>query len=293
MNTNPKRLTAMLLVWLWTGLSLTLFQTAPAFASESKIPAALPADSENMKIEYRYIEGETPDIPETVKRFGREYKLLYSSDPIEEETMPASRTYTYRIEGALTAEQLAEIGDFSDIKLTPIMGRRTSQKEEDVVLRGLPTNDIDELPLYRDDLRLAEVSFEVESRDEFGLPASYIAYTVYRGAETASFIAYYTCKTTYSRTVYEAGPKAFVVVATYAPLAPPPAETAEEAPAPEPAGTASEYPAARPANPIEVFWDTRSIPEKITLLSCIAVIIFALILILNGIRTRRRHALST
>jgi hypothetical protein len=277
-------------------------------------PAATFATEDNdrqISMEYRYAEGETPVIPDVISQFGVDYRLIGTSDPVAEGTLPETRTYTYRVSGLLTAEQIAQVSGLGDLKLTPVTGSRTYQVERDEVLTGLPTNDIEDLPPYQryeessaispgatvsGELKLAEASFTVSGKDRYGLPDRYTAYTVYRGSETTTYTAYYSGEATYKRTVTEDGEASFVVVATYASADPveieEPVPLEQPAPVEEPGGSAEDLVLAgidENPNPLAAFWDSRSASEKIVLLAGIAVVIAVILIILLFVRRRKQH----
>ncbi|GHU62586.1 hypothetical protein AGMMS49983_04290 [Clostridia bacterium] len=318
MYNNFPKIRAALLAWLFTAVSVVLLSPTPALAAEN-VPApaagaasavsAAAEDSQRISMEVRYTESEKAVIPEVISQFGRDYRLVYTGDPVPEGSLPETRTYSYRISGLLTADQIAEVRGLGDLKLTPVTGSRTVQVERDEVLTGLPTNDIDDLPLYKryeetsatspgatvsGELKLAEAAFEVAGKDPYGLPNNYTAYTVYRGSETTTYTAYYSGEATYKRTVTEGGDPTYVVVATYAPsvlveieepvpLGAPPIE--------EPSGAAEDLVPASiggGSNPLAAFWDSRSVSEKIVLLTGIAVVIAAILFLLLFLKRRRK-----
>jgi hypothetical protein len=149
---------------------------------------------------------------------------------VPEAGLPETRTYTYRVSGALSPGQLAEVQAIGNVTLTPVASSYTYQVERDENLINLANNDIDELPQYKQyselsatspgttvsgNLKLAEAEFSVAGKDALGLPDNYSSHVVYRGAETASYIAYYTGEATFRRSVEEDGERIYVVIATY------------------------------------------------------------------------------
>jgi hypothetical protein len=291
-NNNFQRRTAALFVMMFTVLSSVLLSPPPALAAEESLAAVPAAESQQITMEYRYAAGETISIPETISQFGREYRLIHTKDPVEEGSLPETRTYTYRINGLLTAGQIADIQGLGDVKLTPVMGSLISQVEQDVILTGQPTNDIEDLPQIRGELRLAEASFAVAGKDAFGLPNNYTATTVYRGAETTEYIAYYAGEATYTRSITEDGTLTYVVVATYAPSGAIPIQEPvplEGNPLPlgDPEGEVVMTNITGNPSPLAAFWDSRSVTEKIGLLAGFAVILTAVLFLLLGVRRKQ------
>jgi hypothetical protein len=296
---------------------MTTVTTIPAAAmapatSATALTQGTPAsgDDQQITLEVRYAEGEEAVIPEVISQFGRDYRLINTSDPVEEESLPQTRTYTYRVSGLLTAEQIADTRGLGDVRLTPVMGSRVTQVERDEVLTGQATNDIDDLPLYKryeessatspgatvtGELKLAEASFTVSGKDQYGLPNRYTAATVYRGSETTNYTAYYAAEATYRRSVTEDGNKTYVLVATYVPDFPIPAEEPVplEGPGPlEAPGEAAEEIVLADIGgnpgPLAALWASRNPTEKIALLAGTAVILAAVILFLAFLRRRKQ-----
>lgn len=200
---------------------------------------AFAAPEDNITVEYRYTEGETVDIPETITQFDREYRLLSTEDPVLESSLPDTRTYNFRITGSMTPAQLAEYGAVPGLSITPVYLDLEREVEREVTITQR-TNDIDDIPLTRifnvtsasnasgEDVFLTRSGVEFDDSktqyDPWGLPSWYTARVVYRGIETYSDIAYYTGEVTYSSTVTEGSTDVYVIVATYEPtdLTPPP-----------------------------------------------------------------------
>ncbi|MDR0875135.1 MAG: hypothetical protein LBN12_02870 [Clostridiales Family XIII bacterium] len=289
-NNNFQRRTAALFVTLFTALSTVLISPPPALAGETGLAPA--KESGQITMEYRYAAGEEVSIPDTIMQFGSEYRLIHKSDPIEEGSLPETRTYTYRISGLLTEEQIEELRDADDIKITPVKGSLKSQVERDVILKNRPTNDIEDLPQVLYGMKLAEASFAVAGKDGYGIPNKYTATTVYRGSETTEYIAYYAGEATYTRTVTEDGTLTYVVVATYAlsgavPIQEPAPPEGNPIPIEDPAGEVVMTDIPDNPNPLTAFWDSRSVTEKIGLLACFAVILLASLFLLFGIRRKQ------
>ena len=195
--------------------------------------------SENITIEYRYVEGQEGGlvIRDTITQFGRVYRLIDTSEPVLEKTLPRTRTYTFKIDGSLSKEDLALIDGLEDmIHLTPVEEVFEREVDKIIVIRGLPTNEVEYLAETREfqvvaakepslqttkALARAGVSFEVEAYEDTGLerllPSSYKATIVYRGTETYTEVIYYLAELTYQKTETIGEIKQYMVKATYAP----------------------------------------------------------------------------
>ncbi|MDR3305142.1 MAG: hypothetical protein LBS85_03795 [Clostridiales Family XIII bacterium] len=229
-------------------LLLVFLPAAPAYATAAPENAA----GGTMSVEYRYTEGETPDIQQEITQMGLVYTLISQSEPMLESTLPNTRTYRYRIEGALLPWQLEEINKIGNVTLTPvnIVQEREVDKTAEI---QMPTNDVDDVPLkmafevtsgsspsgYESkELDRAGVAFSVNGPDEDNLPSGYTATVVYRGIETYAVIGYYLGESTYTTSVQEGGTAAYVIVAEYetaAPIITEPPEPEAEEPEEEPA----------------------------------------------------------
>jgi len=178
--------------------------------------------------EFTYKAGEKPNIPETISQFGQTLTLVSVSEPVESASLPETREYTYEVSKTYTPDQLSQAP--KNVKLTSVYGDGSRQVDREETIRNLPNNDVERLPMkmsYTDtngrgpgakadgELVLAEVKYEVTSRDKDGLPNKYTAQVVYRGEETYSALLYYTATATYTETRTEDGAKAFTVIATY------------------------------------------------------------------------------
>jgi len=191
-----------------------------------------------MQVEYRYAAGQTPDIPNEITQFGRTYYLVSVSDPVLESTLPVIRTYTYRIEGALTEEQLEEVKSIGNIELTPV--KLIFEREVDVEVifpnkdrpEEVLTNDVDDVPKkwpcyvtsgHTDSgydtviFDRAGVSYELASPayDKYGLPRGYVATVIYRGIESYQDVGYYYANATFFTSETESEEDIYVVVAEY------------------------------------------------------------------------------
>jgi len=228
-----KKRLSMLLV-----IVIALMMAAPAAAFATAPPPAGTTGG-TLAVEYRFEDGEEPEIPTEITRFGFRYFLVGQAEPVLESTLPNTRTYTYRIDGMLTPEQVNNIQGLGNVTLTPVYLISEREIDREVLLTGLPSNDIESIPMTRvfDDvnvgsttgrdtigsaeLELTGVTFtEITSAESvpgpgtLSLPMEYSAIVVYRGAETFSIHGYYFADMTY---VSEEGEDVdvFVVVAEY------------------------------------------------------------------------------
>ena len=212
-------------------LLIALALPAAVFATEEA-----PGGYETLQIEYRYAEGQTPDILPTIERFGMTFYLVGQSEPMLEGEMPEVRTYRFRINGYLTQEQIDEIWDLYGITITPVPVEfeREVDKERKVTM---PTNDVDDIIKQWDfevtsatepggkvikTLDFTGVSFvrngyEVDSEDPNGLklPATYTATIVYRGVETYLDTGYYYADAVFETEEIESEVPIYVIVADY------------------------------------------------------------------------------
>jgi hypothetical protein len=188
----------------------------------------------NVTVEYRYSEGESVSVPSSITRFGREYQLVSSANPVLESSLPQTRTYTYKIEGLLSEEDIAELSDVPGLVLTPVLVEAEREVDKTQVFTDLPTNDLEQdgIPEYQEfevssalaedgiarvSLKRAGVSFKVVEKSN-GLPEKYEATVVYRGMETFRETGYYSVDVTYETSVTEGSVAQYVVVAVYEPV---------------------------------------------------------------------------
>jgi len=214
---------------------IALMSAAPA-AAYATAPPPTGTIGGTLSIEYRFLEGQTPNIPEEITRFGFRYYLVSQSDPVLESTLPATRTYNYRIEGALTQEQLDDIAGLGQVTLTPSWLIVQREVDGEAFFEGLPTNDVDEIPqewsfpvtqgnsdgkdtIVDKMLDLTGVTFEITDQEEGlpgmpSLPTEYSAIAVYRGVESYSVPAYYVADMLV-RSEKESDVDVYVIVAEY------------------------------------------------------------------------------
>ena len=191
------------------------------------------ATASNIRIEFRYTAGEegSLSIPNAITRYGQSYHLVDKSEPVLEKTLPATRTYTWRINGAIPEDEIDSIKELEGVELTPVAIEVEQILDKNATISGLPANDVELIPytktfevvseLYPDVVKEASftraaVRFEVEG-DDNGLPTSYSADVIYRGLTTVLETGYYEAKKTYTTTEDLDGVPQYVVVATYAP----------------------------------------------------------------------------
>ena len=195
---------------------------------------AAPVD-ERITVEFRYTEGETPNIPNTITQGGMEYRLVSSASPVLESTLPIMRTYNFAIGGSITPEQLAAIQGTPNLALTPVYVVRerevdkvyTQVQEHNEVEGMIPekmnfdvtsattANRIENKTLDR-----AGISWTNIDIDGDGLPDEHTATVLYRGIETYSELGYYVASMSYQTRVQEGTVDQYVIIATYEPVNP-------------------------------------------------------------------------
>ena len=222
-------------------LVITLIMAAPA-AVFAAAPPPTGTTGGSLSIEYKYVEGEEPTIPLEITRFGFRYFLVSQSAPVLESTLPNTRTYNYRIEGALTQEQIDNIQGLGDVTFTPIYLIAEREIDRERELTGWPTNDVESIEKTWPfpninigsttgvdskgtvELTLTGVTFtEITKFEDIGgpgtleLPAlnSYNGIAVYRGVETFSMHGYYYADMVYTSIEGE-DQDVYVIVAEYA-----------------------------------------------------------------------------
>jgi len=236
---NRKMIMSMLLLAV---VAIMAVFPVSAYAAEGAAPGAGAAGQKTrVTQEFTYKAGEEPNIPETISQFGQTLTLISVSEPVENTSLPETRTYNYEVSKSYTPDQLSQAP--KNVKLTSVYGDGSRQVDRKETIRNLPNNDVEKLPKkmgYADtngrgpgakadgDLVLAEVKYEVTSRDKDGLPNKYTAHVVYRGEETYSVLLYYMATATYTETRTGDGAKTYTVVATYEDDAPAD-ETADDA----------------------------------------------------------------
>jgi len=222
-------------------IAITLMLAAPMAAYGEQAPPPGTTGG-TLSVEYRFAEGQTPDIPQTIERFGFTYYLVSQSEPVLESTLPQVRTYEYRIEGALSPEQMADIEGLGEVVFDAV--DVPVEREVNIEVKyQMDTNDVDDIPKTRTftvtsafsdtgfenkSLDLTGIKFAGPTVDSRGLPAAYEATAVYRGIETHEILGYYLANITYT-TEEDDETNVYIIVAEYrTDEMPPPIDIAEE-----------------------------------------------------------------
>jgi len=103
----------------------TLMVGAAALALPAAAYATTPGTvagttTSTMTREYTYAEGDTISIPQTVTIGGVVYNLVSTSSPVLESSLPDQRTYTYAIDGNISADDLLEFQNLPGATVTPV-----------------------------------------------------------------------------------------------------------------------------------------------------------------------------
>jgi hypothetical protein len=204
--------------------------------------------SDNITIEYRYAEGETPDIAASISQFGQTYHLVGTSEAVLESTLPTTRTYAYRVSGLVAEAQLAEIQGAGDITFTPVYLDKEEAADVPHTFSGLDNNDVAELLAIAQAtdislllsgtagegrsfkvLELSDISYKV-TEDDDGLPIKYQAECILRGVMITQVPGYYLVNANFTTSVQETdGVNQYIIVAEYVPdVLPPEDEIVEE-----------------------------------------------------------------
>ena len=161
---------------------------------------------------------EQPDFAEAFDQDGLVYSLI-GTEIVQLEsqfgTVPAQRSVTVPCEPAaldatrnsfaqtLDMDQDGYAGSIPLVQVTtaPVYAQRSWEVNELRDFAGLPSNDAIQIaaelafnnPETENDLvlRLASLSWSIDARDTNGLPSSYTAHALYRGADTASVLDHY------------------------------------------------------------------------------------------------------
>jgi hypothetical protein len=208
---------------------------APLGIYAASAPSVTGFAGSDLTIEYRYTEGEegNVNIPDMIERYGLTYRLSNKQPAVLETTLPATRTYTWVIDGFITEEQAASLLlEFPGLVLTPATKDGTEAVDKTQTIKGLETNDVDLIPYTitenQTEFRRAAVRYEIEkgedgapAYDEFGLPRSYTAEVVYRGLAGVKIPGYYSASQTYETQEALDGVAQYVIVTTYSPAGTP------------------------------------------------------------------------
>ncbi len=180
---------------------------------------------------------EQPDFAEAFDQDGLMYSLI-GTEIVQLEsqfgTVPAQRSVTVPCEPAeldaarnsfaqaLDVDQDGYAGSIPLVQVTyaPVYAQRSWEVNELRDFAGLPSNDAVQIaaelafnnPETQNDLvlRLASLSWSIDARDANGLPSSYTAHALYRGADTASTLDHYDVTA-----FYEGDVRAIEPVITY------------------------------------------------------------------------------
>ncbi len=161
---------------------------------------------------------EQPDFAEAFEQDGLTYSLV-GTEIVQLEsqfgTVPAQRSVTVPCEPAdldaarnsfvqaLDVDQDGYAGSIPLVQVAaaPVYAQRSWEVNELRDFAGLPSNDAVQIaaelafnnPETENDLalRLASLSWSIDARDANGLPSSYTAHALYRGADTASVLDHY------------------------------------------------------------------------------------------------------
>jgi hypothetical protein len=200
---------------------------APPMATYAVSSPSVNAAFGTMQVEYRFAEGETPNIPQQIERFGFTFHLVSQTEPVLESSLPVIRTYSYMVSGILSKEQLDEIGTGGATGFTPV--NVVMEREVDrVEYLEMNTNDVEDIPLTikyevtsgtdpsgfeMAELARTGVTFEILAIND-GLPTRFLATVIYRGIETYSEVGYFIAESTFTTDMDEEA-DLFVVIATY------------------------------------------------------------------------------
>ena len=161
---------------------------------------------------------EQPDFVEAFEQDGLTYSLVGTEImQLESQfgTVPAQRSVTVPCEPveldaarnsfvpSLDVEEDGYAGSIplAQVTYAPVYAQRSWEVNELRDFAGLPSNDAIQIaaelsftnPETQNDLvlRLASLSWSIDARDANGLPSSYTAHALYRGADTASALDHY------------------------------------------------------------------------------------------------------
>jgi len=191
-----------------------------AFAQNAQ--ALDPGPEWNITIEFHYIKGDegSLNIPDSIAQYGRTYHLVSKAAPVLAKKLPATREYTWLVDGTISEADKGLLDGMGEVELTPTQVEVERVADKHIKETGLPTNDVEDISFARTidgvNYTRAAIRFEVEEYDTYGLPVSYEAEIVYRGLETYMGPGYIV-KASYKTTEELDGVPVYVVAATYAP----------------------------------------------------------------------------
>jgi hypothetical protein len=215
--------------------ALIAISAVPAVAFAAPMDPASTSVGANIAMEYHYVEGDRPLIPQTINEFGAEYRLISQSEPTAEGDLPITRRYTFRVNGIVSDAELDLAEKRWGVKLNLEEVNLPFERAVDTtdVIDGLGDNDVDAIPLTKAyqvasagslggfvDIVLtrAAVKYEVTATDD-GLPSEYRATVTYRGVESYSETAYYLAEAVYETSSVAGTAARYVILAVYAPAA--------------------------------------------------------------------------
>lgn len=195
--------------------------------------------------EYRYMASVDFEAPVQIEESGSVYELSFSTEPVADPTWERPTTEITHVDTiSIPAADLERASSFFadelpyaqdgfegtlvkvDVATAPEHEVLTRQVDRTVSYSGLLDNDVNRIAKTRDftvsaaygtqtkALTLSDVTYEVESVDEWGLPTSYTAYANYRGEEEYLTTPGYTVTCTYGGTA-ELVDTQMLVTATY------------------------------------------------------------------------------
>lgn len=228
-------------------LALRLGGAAAAVALAAAMTPALAHASvfDDVSRDYTYMASEGFEVPEIIEEGMFSYKLVGVTEAVadpawERPTIEISKSETLSIPAAdlkrasgyfadeLPYSQDGYEGTFvkQGVETSPEHEVLTRQVDRTVSYSGLPDNDVNRVPKTREftvsaangtqvkALALSDVTYKVESVDEWGLPTSYAATCNYRGEEEYLTTPGYTAVCTYGGTASLVDTQ-MIVTATY------------------------------------------------------------------------------
>lgn len=218
-------------ITLFAVIGIIAFALAMPATVYATAPTTLQTAGTDIIVEYRYTAGEegSVNIPDTIERYGRNYKLTDKKAAVLESTLPATRTYSWSIGGFITEQQAEQLKvDFPGIVLTPVTREGKESIDVTRTVADLPVNDVELIPFTitynQAELRRAAVQFDITKDDTgapqydaYGLPASYTAEVIYRGLAAVSVPGYYSVSQTYESKESLGDVAQYVIVTTYSP----------------------------------------------------------------------------
>ncbi len=200
---------------------------------------------DDVEKEYRYMASDGFETPVQIEESGSVYELVSSTEPVADPSWERPTTQISHVETiSIPAADIGRASSFFademgyaqdgfegtlvkvDVATAPEHEVLTRQVDRTVSYSGLPDNDVNRIAKTREftvsaaygtqtkALTLSDVTYEVESFDQWGLPTSYTAYANYRGLEEYLTTPGYTVTCTYEGQA-ELVDTQMVVMATY------------------------------------------------------------------------------